>query len=79
MTISKDKAMKKAVEILSAEIKNCLELVDNIKGITYGINENEIKNCWIFVVKPENFHLDGVQRYIIVNKKTGEVKEIITS
>ena len=80
MKMSEEEALQKAVDLLSARIKNHLELVDNIKGkAIYGMSENDIKDSWVFFVKSENMYLDGMQRYIIVDKKTGEAREIIAS
>lgn len=77
--MSEEEALEKAVDFLSARLKYRLELVGKIEGnVIYGMSENE-KDSWVFFVKADNFYLDGMQRYIIVNKKTGEASEIITS
>jgi hypothetical protein len=83
MTITKEEAIQKAINLLSSSIdESRLEIVDHISGAIYGVSESDIENSWIIFVEPERFPsdgliLDGPQRYILVDKNTGIINEII--
>ena len=85
MTITKEEAIQKAINLLSSSIdESCLEIVDRISGCPYGVSEIDIENSWIISVERERLPtdsliLDGPQRYILVDKKTGKTIGITTS
>jgi len=84
MTITKEDAIQKAINLLSSSIdESRLEIVDHISGAIYGVSESDIENSWIISVERERLPsdsliLDGSQRYILVDKNTGIMNEIIT-
>jgi hypothetical protein len=77
MTITKDEAIQTVVNLLSLKIKCRLEIVDHIKGNLYNTGKINFKNSWIIYVQPEVPVLDGKEQYIVIDKKTGETREII--
>ncbi len=78
MTITKDEAMQTAVNFLSSQLESRLEIVDHISGILYNIGKINLKNSWIIHVKSEEPILDGKNQYIVIDKNTGVMNEIIT-
>jgi hypothetical protein len=85
MAITKEEAIQKAINLLSSRIdENRLKIVDHMSGAIYGVSESDIKNSWIIFVEPERLPsdglmLDGPQRYILVDKKTGIITKVTTS
>jgi hypothetical protein len=76
MTITKQEAIQKAINLLSLSIdESRLEIVDHISGAIYGVSESDIENSWIIFVEPERFPsdgliLDGPQRiYLLIRKQ----------
>jgi hypothetical protein len=60
-------------------MKDRLRIVARILGPLYtsaGVNPEK---CWIVPVQHERMMLDGEEQYIIVDKKTGDMKEIATA
>ena len=78
MIITKDEAMQTAVNFLSSQFESRLEIVDHISGILYNIGKINFKNSWIIHVGPEEPVLDGKEQYIVIDKNTGVMNEIIT-
>jgi len=79
MTITKEKAIQAAVNLLSSRIKSRLEIVDHISGILYNPDKVDLKNSWIIHVEPEKPILDGEDQYIVIDKKTGIMTEVTTN
>jgi len=77
MTITKEEAIQTAVNLLSSRIKSRLEIVDHIAGNLYNTGKINFKNSWIIHVKSEETILDGKNQYIVIDKKTGVINEII--
>jgi hypothetical protein len=78
MTITKDEAIQTAVNFLSSRIEHRLEIVDHIEGNLYDTGKINFKNSWIIHVGPEAPVLDGKEQYIVIDKNTGVMNEIIT-
>ena len=78
MIITKDEAIQTAINFLSSRIESRLEIVDHISGILYNIGKINLKNSWIIHVKSEEPILDGKNQYIVIDKNTGIMNEIIT-
>ena len=77
MIITKDEAMQTAVNFLSSQLESRLEIVDHIEGNIYHAGKINLKNSWIIHVKSEEPILDGKNQYIVIDKKTGVINEII--
>ena len=77
MAITKEKAIQTAVNLLSSRIKRRLEIVDHIEGNLYNTGKINFLNSWIIHVQPETPVLDGKEQYIVIDKITGETREII--
>jgi len=53
MTITKEKAIQKAVNLLSSRIKSRLKIAGYIDGHHYNANKINFSNSWIIYVEPE--------------------------
>jgi hypothetical protein len=79
MTITKEEAIQKAINLLSSSIdESRLEIVDHMSGAIYGVSESDIKNSWIIYVHSGECRVDGHEQYILVDKKTGTTTEVTT-
>lgn len=78
LSISKEQAIEKALNILNARNENRLEIIDHIEGNLYDTDKIDFKNSWIIHVRPEAPLLDGPYHYIVIDKNTGVMNEIIT-
>jgi hypothetical protein len=79
MTITKEEAIQKAINLLSSSIdESRLEIVDRISGAIYGVSEIDIENSWIIYVHSGERRVDGHEQYILVDKKTGKTTEVTT-
>lgn len=78
MTITKDEALQKACKHLSSEMKGRLEIVDRISGCLYMRGNIDVNNSWIIYVHSDGYILDGPEQYILIDKNTGVMNEIIT-
>lgn len=78
LSISKEQAIERALNILNARNKNRLEIVNKIEGTLYNADKYDLENCWIIRVKPEET-LAEWNEYILINKKTGAASSIRTS
>lgn len=79
MAITKDEALQRVLDLLTSRIRGSLDVVDSIPGTCYysGI---DIEESWIIPVGPVTpMMLDGSYRYITVDKKTGEMAEVVAS
>jgi len=77
MKITKKEAIQIAANFLSSIIKERFEIVDHISGSFYMPGNINLKNCWIIHVQKEELILDGQNQYIIIDKNTGVMNEII--
>jgi hypothetical protein len=82
MTITKEEAIQKAVNFVSSKMESCLEsrleIVDHIEGHPYNVSKINLNNSWIIYVHKEELILDGPAQYIVIDKNTGVMNEIIT-
>ena len=79
MTITKEEAIQKAINLLSSSIdESRLEIVDRISGCLYGASNIDFKNSWIIYVHSGEYRVDGHEQYILVDKKTGIITEVTT-
>ncbi len=78
LSISKEQAIKKAINILADRIADRLEIVNKIEGTLYNADKLDLENSWIIRVKPEVILVEW-NEYILINKKTGEAMSIRTS
>jgi len=76
MTITKDEALQKAQDYLASKMEGRLEIVDHISGCLYGANKIDFTNNWIIYVRPEDCIIDGPEKYILIEKKTGIIMEL---
>lgn len=78
MTISSEEAIQKAIVLLTSRLDDRLHVVDDVDGVIYNAGKLNLKNSWIIHVKPEVEGLDGRNKYILVDKDTGIITEIVT-
>lgn len=79
MTITHREALEASVKFLSTRMKDRLKIVDHIPGLLCASTEIYVEKCWIVHVQHEKMTLDGEEQYIVVDKKTGDMKEITTA
>jgi hypothetical protein len=77
MKITKEEAIQATVNLLSSRIKSRCEIVDSISGDFYMSEKIDFKNSYIVYIKKEELVLDGPKQYVVTDKKTGVMNEII--
>jgi hypothetical protein len=71
--------LKIAYDHLPSVMLGHLEIVDRISGCPYGSNNIDVENSWIIYVPGEALILDGPEHYIVVDKRTGDIKDVMAS